>query len=950
LAMVVYAFKRVIRSWKLFLALMLGVILASSFFAGINISIDSLGVKSLNQQLEQTYADIVVSTPSNPLLSPQNITYLENLILNVSGVKNTGIISRVVSVAARPINFRLPDGSEVNYTQGVSGIIGVSAGSYIYENMILDTGDKGVPGENETFIEIDSELAPLLHVGDAINVTIPVRVGAKPYTVVRNLTVAGFISMDDRAFSMVLGRYTIPLTPLVSTSALRRVDHNFLLVDWNKTFADILGEVYSNASASSVTPFSTDLVVSLDRILLNPFDLEGSRSNLNTVTSTMTIAISVYFSRITSRNNLVDALNSYESTSTLLLLYGILLSLPVFFVAWYVGLTVSDVAFQLRRREIGLLLTKGFTSRQLLRLFLMEAIFIGAIGAASGLALGAIFTPIFTMGQFTSLPIINLDTVIFVAIFSVAIALLAVFQPARKAANFKPLETVREYFRTEEAKPHRKIWVWIAFILGSYKIVMLLLGLNLETLLSQAGSILGPTVTAQAGRGGGFILTLLQRIAIFIDANVLLYLGPILFFWSFSKIFIAGSLQFQNAMGKVTKFFVKDLSLLAERNIQRNAARVASTTFLLAIIMGYGVTAVGQIASQNDYIMRIIYSTVGADLNILPETLDNVTSIKNELLTNITGVENIAVQYTGFSGRTALETDSGTTRLIAIEPEEWLKVAFYEQDFFIGDTPADQMIRALSNETIILASRFSTLVKAGGNVSLTIGQKSFNLKILGFYGLNPSSLSSSQRSLLAAFPSYINESIYQQINGTVSSTAQILAKLQPSVNGENIAEQVRDLPDVQWVTSAAEQIRVRDQNVLVSGPLNILKLGVFFAALAASIGTSLVTFVTMQERRKETTLLMVRGMSVRQVLITFLTESFGALLVAGLMGSFVGYLIDRGNVEASRFASLSVAPRVIFPFDATMTIAIIFSLLVVSVVLPVIVIVILRSSKLVWRT
>jgi len=947
MAMVNYAFKRVIHSWKLFIALMLGVILASSFFAGINISVDSIGIKSLNQQLEQIYADIVVSSSGSSVLSPQNVTDLKSLVSSVPGVTNTGIMSEAVSLPARPINFGLPDGSQINFTQGFNIIIGISNGLYIYENLVLETGEKRNLEENETFIEIGSELASRLKVDDVINVSIPLVVGsgklAKVYTVERNLTVVGFVSMDDRSFSTVLRRWTVPLSPLVTTSNLRRLPHNFIIVDWNKTFASILGEVYSYTPSISISPIVTDLVVSLDRSLINPFDIEGSRDNLNIVTSNMANAIYLRF-ELTPANNLLSAINAYETTSAILILYGVLLSLPVFFVAWYVGLTVSDVAFQLRRREIGLLLTKGFTSRQLLRLFLIEAIFIGAIGAASGLILGVVFTPLFTMGQFTELPIVKMDTIILATIFSVAIALLAVFQPARKAANLRPLETIREYFYVEEAKPHRKIWVWIALILGTYKITMLILGLNLETLLSQIGEIVGPL---QLGRGG-FILTLLERIVVFIDAYVLLYLGPILFFWGFTKIFIGGSLKFQTALGKVTKFFIKDLSLLAERDVQRNAARVASTTFLLAIIMGYGVSAVGQIASQNDFITRVIYTTVGADANVTPDSIDNATLVKDELLTNITGVENVAVEYTGFNGRTV--TESGVTRLVAIDPEEWLKVAYYDPSFFISQVPADQMVRTLSNETIILASRFSTYLKVGDNVSITIGINDFNLQVLGFYGPDPSSVPSSQKGLLIAFPSYISESIYSQINGSIPASVRILVKFQPNMNGEEIAEEIRDLLGVQWVNSAAEQIRIREENVLISGPLNILKLGVFFAALAASIGTALVTVVTMQERRKETTLLMVRGLSVKQVIITFLTENIGVLLVAGLLGSFVGYLIDRGNIEASRFASSIVSPKVIFPLDAIMNILMIFSLLVVAVVLPVIILIVLRSSKLVWRT
>ena len=67
-----------------------------------------------------------------------------------------------------------------------------------------------------------------------------------------------------------------------------------------------------------------------------------------------------------------------------------IVSIPVFFVAWYLGSTVSDVSFNIRRREIGLLSTKGLSSGQIQRMFLTEALVIGLIGGALGVVGGLI--------------------------------------------------------------------------------------------------------------------------------------------------------------------------------------------------------------------------------------------------------------------------------------------------------------------------------------------------------------------------------------------------------------------------------------------------------------------------------------------------------------------------------------------------------------------------------
>jgi len=51
---------------------------------------------------------------------------------------------------------------------------------------------------------------------------------------------------------------------------------------------------------------------------------------------------------------------------------------------------VSDVSFNLRRREIGLLSTKGLSSGQIQRMFFTEALLIGLVGGLAGVVGGAL--------------------------------------------------------------------------------------------------------------------------------------------------------------------------------------------------------------------------------------------------------------------------------------------------------------------------------------------------------------------------------------------------------------------------------------------------------------------------------------------------------------------------------------------------------------------------------
>ena len=58
---VLYAVTHVFRSWKLFLALLIGITLASAFFAGIDIKANVTARQALKQDLNRVYVDMLAN-------------------------------------------------------------------------------------------------------------------------------------------------------------------------------------------------------------------------------------------------------------------------------------------------------------------------------------------------------------------------------------------------------------------------------------------------------------------------------------------------------------------------------------------------------------------------------------------------------------------------------------------------------------------------------------------------------------------------------------------------------------------------------------------------------------------------------------------------------------------------------------------------------------------------
>ena len=922
-----YAFKRVIRSWRLFAALLLGVVLASTFFAGINISADTAAKQALDQHLRNVSIDIAVRPGWEPIWSSANATEIADVI---SGSDIKGIASaEVISRAGWPGWLVQVDNKATYFV-----VVGISEDSHVYDGLTVTEGSSSLD-TNETYVWADAPSASDLKIGDFISANFSLWLGQDSRSeqpeekwITINLTVAGFVELDDKASRIALG-YSVESTGVIIEDQEHVVwdPKNLLIADWNKTFAKLLDALYDMSPPYS--PIETNILVFLDRAsVIGPWDIGTSIDKVRAVTSQIENKVLGY--RAYAQNYLEDALQSYQFISQNMRLQFLVIALPVFFMAWYMGTTVSDVSFNLRRREIGLLLTKGFSRSQLLRMFLSEAALIGVMGGLIGVGLSLLLSPFFVKAGggewFSVAPVVGVETLVLAVIFGVIITFLSMFRPARRASQLQAVDALREYRYVEEVKPSRQRWSWIALILGTYKIVMWLLGINLLTLT------MGPPPTTNV------IVLILLGIFIFLDVFVLNYIGPLLFFWGLTKLLISGSVKFQELTARTAKF-LGDLSSLATRNVRRNPARTASTAFLVALIIWYSFLATGAYASERDHTIRQIKFNVGADISVTLTTLANAS----QTLSAIEGLPGVSstVLESSFYGESSFEL----LDLKAVNPEKWLATAFYEGEWFRGNdakTAFQQM--TTDNNTIILEKRIASRLNLHLNdeITLIFGDADTRaLRVVGFFGIQPSEEMSGY--------SYVPEGVYHEVKDSVSARGKILVKLVPGTDGKAVADQIREFEtnNIGAVYSVAEELQRWQSDVLLTGTLNFQLLGVAFAVIAASIGTALVTLVSLKERSKEVSIMSVRGLSFKQLATMLLTENLAVVVFALLLGTIVGLITVYWNVSAMEtlpflspvlpYASPVLAHHMVFPMDIVLTLLACFVLVFASTVIPVII-------------
>jgi len=928
-----YVAKHLIRSWQLYIALLLGVVLAATFFAGVNIGADTVAKQALDQALGKVPADFIIRTYA--AMSTQNITTLINKITAVEDV------SGVEAIARTYLSFRLP---AQEYLQGCT-LAGISQNSQVYNGWTNPPSDIN---ENQTYISTDSSIAKTLKLGDIIQANMTQTVYPQEFsnatliTYPLNLTVAGFAELDTNALALVQGRYYSYEIGIMGPGQIINIYpmyvEDLLIVDWNKT----LGKFLNMFNEQGTPYFSTDILVHASRDkIINVWDIPGSLNRIEAMRKKIENEANQLRWSFTVESTLGSVLAfAYFMTTTMRLTF-LYVSLPVFFVAWYMGTTVSDVSFNLRRREIGLLSTKGFSKGQLFRMFLIEAIIIGIVSGIIGLGLSLALTPFFVGavgGEITSTTTLGIDVAIMTLIFSVAIIVLAIFRPARKASNLPTVDALREYMFIEEAKPYKKRWPWIAFILGAYKLITLALGINLINEVSRL-----------AMAGANFLLIILFGLWASFDYFILTGIGPALFFWGFTKLFISGSLKFQEVTAKAARF-LGDLGVLATKSVQRNPARAASVAFLIALIVGYGVQITGGLASDQDFNIRVVYASVGADMRIdlsQPVNMSAVQDLMKQIKSSVPGVASTTAEYS-FYGTSSF----AGLQLAAINTTEWPNTAYYEEGWFTGNDLRTAFQHLSSdNHTVILdrdVAEPPNNLHIGDKVSVSLGWGRFSselstkdLTIVGFYGINRPDITYYGQAITSPPWSYVSVGLFQELFPVVanSSTPRILVKLSSEADRAAAADQIRELvPPGGILYSVDELIQQQESNLMNTGTLSIQRLGVAFGILAASVGAALVSFISLKERQREASIMSVRGLSFKQLVLVLLTENLAVVVFAILLGISAGLIIAYGQVASfNAMSGVLVSKRMVFPTDAVLTMLTYIGLVFASSIIPVVI-------------
>jgi ABC-type lipoprotein release transport system permease subunit len=860
--MIGYAFKRIMRSKQLFIVLLAGVLISSTTFATITLGTNALFMGMVDQSLEEYPVDIEVSSfLFKKRYSALNM--LRNEINEVRSVQHTELVTRIQRHEFWGPNIE---------TSRWEAYVGIENNSRAHDGITILSGNSTLY-PYQVWVVNSSTRRPEFNLGDEFNLTLTVHVPfstwltpAYDYPMNVTLQVAGFVTITDNALEILVGDYKVwKETP----------ERNLYITSWELTIIPLTEVTHHLVIGYPFPPaFEHSIMIMLDRpTIINPIDLQGSFIRLMGIEAEVREIVS--FPDAYVFNYLKTNMDASTEESLDLLIMFLISSIPIFFIALYLGITMSDVTFNLRRREIGLLVTKGARRQTILRIFLIEALLIGCIAGFFSIGISVLILPLLLgpIAIMQPLSDFSLQSMALIICFAILIAFLSTYSSAQYATRIPTVEALREYSPTSHPSEYSRKVVWIALLSGTYKIVMWLTGLNPLTTIMEIGT---PAL---------IIMIFLSTWLVF--DFIVSPIAALLFVYGLSKLLIQGSPIISKVSEKIMRPILGGIGDLATRSIKRSPGRTAAIVFLLALVISYGVHTLTVLGSEQDYIFRSFHSDVGSDVtaSVVP-ALSAPTIIP--AIKDITGVESVTVEYWTYVSIGSVCDIS----LRAINSSQWSKIAYYEEQWFssISSNKAFDELSA-NNLTIILQRRIAQIrnISIGDQISVWRGDNTISLLVEGFFG--PAEFATSETISRNGYYSLVSIELLEELELIEGSTCRLLIDCNGQADVNTIINQVESFPVVSTVDSLQTRLAEYSQNPILSAPGNILRIQVFFSFLLASAGTAIIITASLREKERDLALMAARGSSTKQTQIVLLGETTLWIVFAIVIGGFTGLVV-----------------------------------------------------------
>jgi len=629
--------------------------------------------------------------------------------------------------------------------------------------------------------------------------------------------------------------------------------------------------------------------------VIDPYDVQGSQAALRRTMRRIDSVAASFGVDVGTYTQLESALQMYEMFSLTFRLLFLLLSLPVFLLALYLGIVGVDLGMAERRREIALLKARGASNGQVFQGLVIEAVALSILAAAGGLALGVLIgQALLSFGLLTlfagTAPTsfsVSSTTVLFATLFAFLFTMASAYRPFRRASRLAVADGMNYYTPGEVAIHYRPT------------IDLFLIGLGVLTLIAD------------------FLLEGDSGPLSFLLRGVFLAITPIMPFllaFGLSRFLSRGIPRLYSKASRVSRPFTGDLWPLVARNLGRNPRRASNVTALMALALVFGLMITLLYSSQVDLMERGVRADHGSDIRIV--------------LYSPNGSEGAAVEAVeGVAAVAEVWVSSQFVNIVAVDVREYLTVV-PPDDTFIEGGPWAVLDELATPGSILVSPTYAEYegVSAGDTLfvpSSVLGGDSENYTTLTVVGIARLLPGTSAYPVL--FGGGVPPTIYLDqrylVDAAVFRTqAYLLVQVEPGVDPVSLGDRLReDYPG--WTVSVAQEELARAREGPGGSFLRLMALQIALAIFVATCGLALILYAASLERAPEFASMVSRGASRRQVTSLLLGEGWVIIVIGLTIGVIVGLLTGWVFIETfTRNDYSAIQSRLVFSWEGLLVV------------------------------
>ena len=919
LSLVKYPLESVARNRRRSLFAITGIVLALSLISGSSIAVDSSAFGLLRAAIEDIEVDMVAYESQSDFVTRsqsyfdtrtgviEKIQYVEESepIVTVDGwsLLSPSAFTDFYSyplvflsdndtetLDAYRIDGSLPEPGTVAISAYVSGTMGVSVGDDL--TLCMHKLSFDWDPVNYTYVPSTSEW---------LNLTFEVsRVWTQDTSVHEDVYWGPGTGISS---DMVVVRYSV--NPIV-----------MLLSDMDEVMPGL------DALEPGAYPYYEYLVwVDRDEII-SLSDIQGTVDRLQFVEQRINMAGSVYGFYFSS-DMLVTPLYELGGQLEYMKVIFIVLSLPVVALGTYLSVVGVDLGLNERRREIGILKSRGGSNRQVFSFLFLESLILGVITGLLGLGLGVgvsrfllgiavgFRTDLSTSPELTDLSI-NSNTILLSIGFGVLLMFVSSYRPLKRVSKTEVAEALHHYSPS------------ITQIGYKARTDLILLGLSVLSIVSMW---LGAERLSEMR--GSFLVQMILMLVVL--AGVVIFpLVPFLLSLSVVRLVTRGSRQLYSKLTVIVKPWTKELHYLVDKNVVRNPRRASNLGVIISLALAFGLFISVTMESTIAYERESVKFEVGSDVKLTAYTYswsdpykEGSMGVDLSFLDNVSVVDGVdsSTRFAFVQLSSASYYFSWWASAALVDPSTYIATVHPSDFYFEG--PGGDLTDLEENGTVLLMSewadwhgivvgdllhaQFSTSYWNNGTYVESVWE--FPLEVVG---------------MVKGLPGLRYQNMYVSWD-----TLSFIPEVNLTSGGIEVGSLIDADPDydVHSVADDAALVYMHGGNVtpqiyIMEDELELLGSDAFFGPLSdflymeyalsiviMSVGVGLIIFVAVSDREVELACIMARGCSGSQMRKILMGESISLMVLGLIVGASVGLLTSFLFNELFSVGGEGVVPR-----------------------------------------